>query len=576
MNKFEEKIKKLAETYGKNPDEFINVLENSSGVLQEKKGDLFLEIGGILYNLSFFKLILTVLDRALKYFIDSKDKPGELSCYGNLGIAHYHLGDFRKAIEYYERALEINKEVGNKILESRSYGNLGNAYDSLGNSNKAIEYHKRALGIDREIGDRSGEASCYANLGVDHFNLGDFRKAIEYQKKALGIDREIGDRSGEASCYAKLSIAYYSLGEDFNEATKYQKRALEIAKEIGDSKVEASCYGNLSIAYRILGDLRKAFEYNDRALEIKKEIGDRSGELKCYANLGITYSSLGDFKKAVEYYKKALKIAKEIGDLDSERIGTYHLALIYGDNINKPELAYDYCRKSLELSEKITGRLIEEEHKIGFSSRISNAYQYMVPLCLKLKKGNESFEFMERGKSRVFLDLLAATEIKPSVKVTPKLRSLLDEEEDYLIKLREIQTRHLRQKKITIELGEIDKILEKLGVVYKEIEVFDPEYVFIRRGKPLSFTEIQGVLTSQKKDTVLVEYFTIKDKVFIFIVSSKDKKLQVETVLISQERLTLYIENYWSSVVRYPDYGDIGNSWLGLSDYLIDPISKYL
>ncbi|GAG68707.1 unnamed protein product [marine sediment metagenome] len=200
----------------------------------------------------------------------------------------------------------------------------------------------------------------------------------------------------------------------------------------------------------------------------------------------------------------------------------------------------------------------------------------MVPLCLKLDKETEAFEFLEQGKSRAFLDLLAATEIRPSVKVTPELESLLGEEEEYLAKLREIQTQHLRQKKVTIEPGEIDKILEKLVVVYKEIEKSDKEYVFTRRGKTLSLVELQDILTSQKKDIVLIEYFIAYDKVFIFIVSSRNKNLYIEQVPISQERLNLYIENYRRSVVRYLDPEDIGDSWLGLSNYLIDPISKYL
>ena len=311
-------------------------------------------------------------------------------------------------------------------------------------------------------------------------------------------------------------------------------------------------------------------------MEIAIEIGERLGESKCYTNLGVAYGNLRDFRKAIEYQNKALEIAREIGDLDSERIAAQILALVYSDHLNNPELAYDYCRKSIELSEKIRGRLVEEEHKLGFFSCISDAYQYMVPLCLKLKKEDEALEFVERGKSRAFLDLLATTKIKPSVKVIPELKSLLDEEESYLVKLREVQTQHLRQKKVTVAPGEVDRIFEKLNLIYNKIEELDPEYVFTRRGKPLSLVEIGDMLSSQKRDTVLIEYFLIKEKIFIFVVSSRDKELHIETVPISQEKLSQYIENYWRSVVKYSDFGDIGDSWLGLGSYLIDPISKYL
>jgi len=118
--------------------------------------------------------------------------------------------------------------------------------------------------------------------------------------------------------------------------------------------------------------------------------------------------------------------------------------------------------------------------------------------------------------------------------------------------------------------------LEKLSLLYNEIEKFDPEYVFTRRGKPLPFEKLQNTLTAQRKDTVLIEYFTAKDKVIIFIVSSNDKNLHIEEIPISQERLSLYIGNYLRLVFRCQDLEDIGDSLVGLNNCLIDPISKYL
>ena len=347
---------------------------------------------------------------------------------------------------------------------------------------------------------------------------------------------------------------------DFRKTIEYHNKSLEIDIEIGNRSRELLSYGNLGLAYGSLGNPRKAIDYYENALEIAKEIDNRTVESSCYGNLGSAYYSLGDFGKSLEYCEKSIEIAVDIGDIDLERISTYNLALFYDDNLNKPKTAYDFCKKAIDLSEKISGGLVEEEHKIGFSSRISDSYEYIVPLCLKMKKKNEAFKFLEQGKSRAFLDLLAATKINPSVKLTPKLKSLLEEEEIHLAKLREIQTQHLRQKKLPTELGRVDKIVKKLDLVYKKIEKLDPEYVFIRGGKPLSFIELQHTLTEQKKDTVLIEYFITSYKVFIFIVSSREKKLYIEEVTISQERLNLYIENYLRAVARCQDLDDIKES----------------
>jgi len=160
--------------------------------------------------------------------------------------------------------------------------------------------------------------------------------------------------------------------------------------------------------------------------------------------------------------------------------------------------------------------------------------------------------------------------------MTSTLRSLLDDEEANLARLREIQISHLKRTKVLVEPGEIEKIFENLDHIYSKIEQYDPEYVYTRRGKPLSLNKIQQTLSSQGKDVVLIEYYITRDKTFIFVLSSRDKKLHAVPIRASAEKLGLYLENYWREVVYHPEWKDIGNTWLGLSDYLIEPISQYL
>ncbi|MCK4818383.1 CHAT domain-containing protein, partial [bacterium] len=180
----------------------------------------------------------------------------------------------------------------------------------------------------------------------------------------------------------------------------------------------------------------------------------------------------------------------------------------------------------------------------------------------------------ERSKSRAFLDLLAATEIKPAVELTSELRSLIEHEERCLAKVREIQTRHLRQTKVSVEPGEVERIREQLAEIWSKIEKCDPEYAFLRHGKPLSLDGLREMLHSCGKNVVLIEYFITKDETLIFVVSSKDKELHIESVPISEQNLNRYVEVYEKEVVDYR--GGIGDAWLSISSYLIEPISKYL
>ena len=447
------------------------------------------------------------------------------------------------------------------ILNKFSYFSL-----ALNSWNHALKYF-----LENE--DRSGESTCYGNLGIAYQSLGDVRRAIKYHEKSLEIKREIGDKSGESACYGNLGIAYRSLG-DVRRAIEYYEKSLEIKREIGDRAGESKCYGNLGAAYQSLGDFRRAIEYYEKSLEITREIGDKSGESTCYTNLGNAYYSLGDVRRAIEYYEKSLEIKREIGDINSERIVNLSLCIIYYES--EKERAYEYCKQSIELSEMIGGRLIEEEKKIMFSTQTFGAYHLMIPLSLDLKKEKEAFDYTERSKSRAFLDLLAATEIEPTVEIPEGLRPLLHNEQVYLDRLREIQTQHLRQTKIPVEPGEIEAIRENLDQIYDQIDEIDPAYVYARRGRPLSSNEVQDMLSSQKRDTILIEYFTTKDKTIIFTLSSLDKKLHVKAVPLSAKRLLQYTGNYWREVANHPDYRNIGQTWTQLNEYFVDPVSEYL
>lgn len=392
---------------------------------------------------------------------------------------------------------------------------------------------------------------------------------FEYLEKSFKIAKEIGSNDILCATYTNLGLAYDGLG-NFGKAIEYTEKSLEIAKEIGDTNGETTCYLNLGMFYRHSGNISKGIEYHEKSLEITKRVGEKYGELLCYTHIGNAYDSSGEFNKAVENHKKSLKIAKEIGDIDSVRNISYNLGKIYERN-NNLELAYGYYKRTIELSQIIGRRLIEEPNKISFYISTSKIFHDIIPLCLKLKKDSEAFEYTERSKSRAFLDLLATTEIRPTVKLTDKLESLLGDEENCLDRLRKLQTRHLTKSSTPVEPREVDNIINKLNEIYDKMEVFDQQYASIRQGKPQTLKEIQKIL-SQKAKTILVEYYTIKDKIFIFVLSSEELKVRI--VQLSDKQLNRYIRNYQREMIEYR--GDIGDTWQELNRYLIEPISDYL
>jgi hypothetical protein len=143
------------------------------------------------------------------------------------------------------------------------------------------------------------------------------------------------------------------------------------------------------------------------------------------------------------------------------------------------------------------GKNIEEQHKLLLYARISRAFEVMVPLCIRLKNKKGALNYLERSKSRAFLDLLAGSSlIRRSTNESTDLKSLFDDEISHLTKFRAIQLRHLTLE-APVMVGtntgtrELTRISKELNEIYDKIEKIDPEYVSLRRGGNLSLNEVE-------------------------------------------------------------------------------------
>ena len=170
-------------------------------------------------------------------------------------------------------------------------------------------------------------------------------------------------------------------------------------------------------------------------------------------------------------------------------------------------------------------------------------------ICLELKKENTAFEYVEKSKSRAFLNMLATTEVKHTAVLTNELGLLLEEEKKYLIKLREIQMRYLKKSRIIVDPSELERVMKHLNEIYDKIEKIDPEYVSLRRAKPFSLDRIQKILLRKEVNVVLIEYFTNIDKTLIFVISPH--KFELKTIKLSEEKIADYIESYKREVLQY-------------------------
>lgn len=512
--------------------------------------------------------------KALMMYKEIGNRNGEGEALHNLGVAYSSLGEYNKAVKHYEEGLKISREVGNRQGERDALGGLAIACWSTGNFSEAIEYSEQALEISQQMGDRAGEGKSLSHLGNISFSLGEYAKVIYYYEQALNISKKIGDRTGEAINLGNLGSAYFSLGH-YAQAIESYRKALKTSREIQHTKLEGDTLDNLGLLYFSQGDCSAAVEYHKQALEISRKIADRKGEGEKLDHLGVAYSSKGDYPKAIEYHQKALKISREIGAIELKWASLANLGLVYDRHLGHHDEAYAYYGQSIGVAEKVRARIKQEEHRSSFIGKSEDIYDLMILLCNQMKAQRkerllESLEYLERSKSRTLLESLAHTPLRPSTGIPA---GLIEMENELLYQIKVLYLSKEKQKRVC--LTDTERLETELDDVWNRIEKIDPEYVSMRRGRPLSFREIRELVKSLGESVCLVEYFLTQDKLLIFVLRSDDNELQVEEVDVPSQQFSYYFKKYFEEL---HDFGseNAGQIWQNLSKYLIDPILKYL
>ena len=518
------------------PDEFVENLKRIAKSYNRPKAEFLYDAGLILYENNFLNLALATLHSTLYLVHGNKVWAGEGKCYLALGRVNSKLGDFEQAITCLNKALEIFKKLKRPALKAKCYVNIGNVLNEMGDFQLAIKKQKEALKICRKEEDELGKATCYVGIGIGYDSLGKFKRALSYHELALSIYLKNTEKAGKTdipNCYLNIGNAHDGLGH-FQQAIRYYKKALRIFKKNSDKESMAKCYRSIGAAYASLGHFQRAIRYQKKGIETYS--GNLRNQLRAYFNLGKTYSKAGKFG-----------------------------------------LSFKFLKRSIDLSEEIGQNLVSDYLKIRFYADVSLACQSIVPVCLKIGKGKMALEYSEKCRSRALLDILAATDIKPTVELNRQLQSLLNREKVYRRDIRIVQG--LRQKEpMLARLGALEGLRRKLEVIYREIEGIDPEYAYLRQGKALPTDRILKIVKSERKQVVLFEYFTTDEETIIFVISSRENEVRWITVPLSLEKRNQFIEKYWAEVVLqpYPELRRSGSSWMELGKYLLDPVADYL
>lgn len=365
-----------------------------------------------------------------------------------------------------------------------------------------------------------GRALMALALTCDY--LGRWPEAIKPLQEAADLYQELGDRVNLARALTNCGIIYtrgYMYGcEGFgpaqlSEAESCHRRALAIARSAKASHLEGQAWNNLGAVHKELGRWREALHCYRRHLAISRRAGNLPGVGRAANNIGEGYQHLGQWKRAEASYRQALQVMQEHGDRYEEADILANLASLLRQRGRLEEASATFER-SIEAVESLRVNVMALEARADYANTVTQVYGGKVLLSLETGRTGEAFDYVERAKSRAFIEMLANRSSRPTSRVPAEL---LAEEQDLRARLR-------AQYQANAPAAETAPLEAQLEATRRRIHLIDAEYASFTTVAPLTHQQVRQRLPH---DAVLLEYYVTPAAALVFVVTRDSVQARV-------------------------------------------------
>jgi len=479
-----------------------------------------------------FEKALDFFQQAFKIDIEINDTKKQSEDLLNIVRTISFSGDHLQALDYCQQSLVKSKEVEYNKGAGDVFSAMAGIYELEGDYSKALAYLNKAIEAYescRETVRRGQALSVMANMNME---IGDHDKAIDFLQKALDIQKRNRDTLGEGFTQEKMGRFYYEQG-DYTKAFQYFQESLKIGmKENVDLLISYSLAG--------IGDVYTSLNKNQAALLTYEEIEDS-------VRLGQIYNKMGNYEKAVELFNNSIANLTQNEVLYSSRLIDNYLGLGESfSHLKRFRDAADNYLEAINIIERVRGKLKASETMTVYLSKQFQPYEDIVGVLFQLLNLSKipddtwktfgenyaeiAFHFVEKGKARVLVEMLA---VRRQGDISELVPNLLSEKEarltNYLSILQSKVDEAFEKGKKPYEMinKEIRKTEAELETFVAQIKREYPDYAALRY--PEAMTVVKLPLLENEH---LIEYQVTEDATCLFVVQKGkvDKFLKISII----------------------------------------------
>jgi len=458
------------------------------------------------------------------------------SAYQLLGLVNEKLVRYEEAIDCQITALQKFQGLRQnpQIALARQY--LANLYWEMGDYRRAIQFQREALSAFEKQKDQKLLAMAHSTLGLIQMSLGDLVTARGSELNAYQLAESSGSLADQATILKNMGLIAIQSGEN-QQAYNHLMQAARIDSTAGLQRGLAYDYRNLGQLLLRMDRIQEAELFLQKGLELSSLADDKRNMVQCHLAFGELFLLAHDYNRAMTHLDQAMFHAK--GLVLPEIVWRIHrkraAAWIGRQDYNKALIDYE---EAVRIVEALRAELKVDALKQGFIDNKMDLYVDMVEHLVRMGRTEDAFHFVERAKSRSFIDMLGNQDV-----VLPKAEGeLLEREKDARNRIQELQGKAAslteREQLTAGEQSELDRLnLELIQArqsyqeALVEIQQTNPELVGFVSVDPIQASALQQQLPDS---TAILEYYLTSGRLYIWMIRREGVQIRRSVVSVQQ------------------------------------------
>jgi CHAT domain-containing protein/Tfp pilus assembly protein PilF len=468
------------------------------------------------------------------------DDAGICRSLNNLGAVYADIGELASASQSFGRSLEIAQRLKAPRLISNARGNLGTISGRRGDYIQALALLTQSLEADLPMVDKRALATDYINIGSVHLWQGDTAQAQQYFQKASDTAESAGLKPLAAMASMNLGRSAEFQGDFDGAIAKYQK-SVALLTEVGNKPYAASALTFIGSVWSQRGDQTKALEYLQKGLDIQKSIEARSELPLTLAQVAAVSNRKGDFRGALT----AAAEAKSLSEAAGVREGLWRADLEEGkahNGLGETASAESDFRSAIATIEDLRRDVAgAESNEQGFFENKLEPYHRMLELLASAGRNGEAFEFAERAKARVLVEVFQNGRTQLSDVMSAAER---DRDRELRMNIASLNAKMVRAEAGSATLkGEIRRARLDYDSYETALYAKHPEWK-VRSGdiKPVSLQEAIPMMGGP--ETAFIEFVVAEDRVYGFAAAGGSDQVKVFNTAVSRKDLAARVEQF--------------------------------